>query len=188
MKCTHLIKSLGWCQGTPVTPGLKKRVYYILADQILGWPKLPVDERGRPTGARYVGNFVLAEGAKRQYIDHLSSKAEFKSEVQGEVPSQTFKETVTIVHPGIGEEAAEATAALLNAAVIFLVEDMMGDIRVVGCDKWEATATTSRDNGQGPTGTAGTTITLEASDVVDCPYYGGEIVTEDGTINESDGE
>ena len=47
--------------------------------------------------------------------------------------------------------------------------------------------TTSRDNGQGPTGTAGTTINIEASDIVDSPFYSGEIVTEDGTINEAAG-
>lgn len=182
--CTNILKSLDWCQGTPVTPGIKKRVYYISKSLILKFPTLPVDTMGRPTGSRYQGNFVLAENANWQYIDHLPSKAEFKSETQGEVPSQTVKENVTLVHPGIGEDAAIATAALLNVDAVFLVEDMMGQFRVVGCDKWETTVTTSRDNGQGPTGTAGTTINIEASDVVDCPFYDGEIVTADGTINE----
>lgn len=181
--CSNLLRSLHWCQGTPVRPGVKKRVYYTSSNNIVKWPTIPVDENGRPTSAEYEGNFVLAEGVKWNYIDHLPSKAEFKSETQGEIPSQTFKETITVVYPGVGKEAALATASLLNVDAVFLVEDMDGNIRVVGSQEYNAVATSQRDNGQGATGTAGTTITLEATDFVDCPFYGGTIETEDGTIN-----
>jgi hypothetical protein len=184
-KCTSILKSLGWCQGTPVKPGIRKRVYYVNRDDILSWPNLTRDDLGRVTSSTYKGNFTLAEGVKWQYIDHLPSKAEFKSETQGEKPSQTFKETVTLVHPGVGEAAVAATAPLLNSDLVFIVEDMDGKYRVVGSKNWDATATVSRDQGQGAAGTAGTTITLEASDEVDAPFYTGTIETEDGTINET---
>lgn len=66
---------------------------------------------------------------------------------------------------------------------------MDGRFRVVGCEKYNGAAVSpSRDNGQGATGSAGTTFALEADDVADAPFYTGPIVTEDGTINESDGE
>lgn len=185
--CTNLLKSLAWCQGAPVRPGIRKRVYYTTTNNIVKWPARQLDEMGRPTSAVLQGNFVLAEGVKWNYIDHLPSKAEFKSEVQGEVPSQTFKETVTVVHPGTGRDAALATASLLNVDAVFLVEDIDGSFRVVGSEEYSAVATSQRDNGQGATGTAGTTITLEASDFIDCPFYEGTIETEDGTINDAAG-
>lgn len=185
MKCTNVLKSLDWCQGKAVRPGIKRRAYYVTAPDIVSWPELEKDELGRVTSAELKGKFVLAEGVKWQSIDHLADKAEFKSESQGEYPSQTFKNTATLVHPGIGPEAAAATAAMLNSDIVALVEDMEGRFRVIGSPYYETKATTSRNNGQGPTGSAGTTITLEASDLVDSPFYAGEIVTEDGTINEA---
>ena len=60
-----------------------------------------------------------------------------------------------------------------------------GKYRVIGCEKYNgALASPARDNGQGATGTAGTTVAVEADDVVETPFYEGPIVTEDGTINE----
>lgn len=183
--CTSLQQSLSWCQGTPELPGIKRRVYYISKNYIVKWPELPMDELGRPTSAVYTGSFELAEGAKWHFIDHLPGKAEFKSETQGEVPSQTQKNTVTIVHPAVGEEAAAATAYLLNADNVFIVEDMKGNYRVVGSPYYDSVTTVAQDNGQGATGTTGTTIALEASDIVANPFYKGKIVTEDGTINDA---
>lgn len=176
---------MDWCQGKPARPGIKRRAYYISNSDILQWPTLEKDEIGRITGVVYKGNFTLAEGAKWQSIDHLADKAEFKSEIQGEYPSQTFKNTATLVHPGVGKEAAAATAALLNSNVTVLVEDMDGNYRVIGSPYYDTKVTISRDQGQGPTGTAGTTVGFEASDLVDSPFYEGEIPTEDGTINEA---
>lgn len=175
-----------WCQGKPVRPGIKRRVYYIPSTLILGWPELPKDDMGRVTSATYDGNFLLAEDAVFAFIDHLSDKAAFKSESQGEYPSQTFKNTVTVVSPDTGPDAAAATAAMLNSSIVALVEDMEGRFRVVGSQYYDTVVTVSRDNGQGPTGTAGTTVTFEASDIVDCPFYEGEIPTEDGIINEAE--
>lgn len=184
-KCVSSLKSLAYCQGTPVTPGIRKRVFIVAASSVVGFPKIPLDAQGRPTSAVYTGSFTLAEGAKFMRIDHLPAKAEFKSETQGEEPSQTFKVSATLFHPGIDEDAATATAALLGTRVIAIVEDMKGKFRVIGSEIYDgARVTISRDNGQGATGTAGTTIALEADDIVDAPFYTGPIPTEDGTINE----
>jgi hypothetical protein len=183
--CTTLQKSLGHCQGKPVLPGIKRRVYYQNISNILKWPTLAVDELGRPTTAIYSGDFTLAEGAKWLYADHLPGKAEFKAETQGEYPSQTIKETVSLTLPDVSSDTAEASAFLLNTNNVFLVEDMAGNFRVVGSKYYDTTTTYARDNGQGATGTAGTTIAVEAVDIVDCPYYTGKIETEDGVINEA---
>ena len=60
---------------------------------------------------------------------------------------------------------------------------MRGKYRVVGSDKWLTKTTVAQDLGQGPTGTTSTTINVEATDECPAPFYEGEIVTEDGTIN-----
>jgi len=186
--CFATLKSLKHCEGVPVSPGIKRRAYLLAVSDIMGWPTLPTDEFGRPTSATYQGAFTLAEGKKWLPYDHLPSKADFKSETQGEEPSKTFKVTANIIHPGIGEEAAAAATSLINTRVVALVEDMNGRFRVVGCEKYNgATVSPSRDNGQGATGSAGTTFALEADDVADAPFYTGPIETEDGTINEATG-
>lgn len=185
--CTSILKSLPWCQGKPSRPGIKRRAFFINKNDIVKWPTLEVDTLGRVTSASYTGSFTLAESAKWLVIDHIADKAEFKSESQGEYPSETFKISASLVHPGIDADAATATAGLLNSDIVAIVEVMNGNFRVIGSQYYVTKTTTSRDNGQGPTGTAGTTINIEASDIVDSPFYSGEIVTEDGTINEAAG-
>ena len=174
-----------WCQGKPEYPGIKKRVFFISTSVITKWPQYTVDSLGRPTSASPTGSFTLAEGEKWKCIDHLPAKATVRSETQGEAPSQTFKNTVEIVHPGVGPDATDAASLLLNDQLVFLVEDMRGDFRLIGSEKYQdAVAEVKQDLGQGATGTTGTTITLTSSDIVSLPVYKGEIVTEDGTINE----
>lgn len=185
MNCQTLLKSMKWCQGKTVKPGIRRRIFGISADQILKFPTIQRDELGRVISSVMKGSFSLVEDAAWAVFEHLPNKATFKSETQGEYPSQSFKVTGTFVYPGVGEEAADATAAFLNTNAVFLVEDMEGRFRMIGSDDYDSVITSQRDNGQGPTGTAGTTFTIEASMDVDAPFYEGEIVTEDGTINES---
>lgn len=180
--CLNLQKSVGWCEGTPALPGIRRRLYYIAKSFILKWPTLPKDENGRVKAAEYEGNFVLAADASWKYIDVLPSKSQLKSDPQGEAPSQTQKNTLTAVHPGTGKEATAACAYLNNCDNVFLVPDMNGLFRVVGSELYESTTTVTQDLGQGATGTASTTITCEASDCVAAPFYAGEILTEDGII------
>ena len=186
--CNNLQRSLDWCQGTPELPGIKRRIYYLAKSQIVKWPTLPVDENGRPTSAIYQGNFVLAADASWKHIDVLPDKCQVTSEAQGEVPSQTQLNKRTAVHPAVGPEASAAAAYINNTDNVFLVEDMRGKFRVIGCDKWNTKATVAQDLGQGATGTTSTTINAEASDVVPAPFYEGEIVTETETINPSEEE
>ena len=87
-----------------------------------------------------------------------------------------------MVHPGVGAEATAAAAYLNNSDNVFIVEDMKGNYRVVGSEKWETKTTVAQDLGQGATGTASTTISVEATDECPAPFYSGSIVTEDGTI------
>ena len=183
--CKPLQKSLNWCEGKPVLPGIRRKLYYTSKSNIAKWPTLPTDAAGRPTSAVYVGSFVLVADATWKVIDVLSEKSQLTSEAQGEAPSQTQLNKLTAVHPDIGPEATAASAYLNNSDNVFIMQDMTGRYRVVGADLYNTKTTVAQDLGQGATGTASTTITAEAPDVVAAPFYEGEIVTEDGTIEAS---
>lgn len=176
-----------WCEGKPVKPGIRRRVRIVAKNDVSVFPQLPRDELGRPTSATYKDNFVLAEGKKWLYIDHLPDKAEPKSDPQGEFPSQTFNNQLTIVCPDVGPEATAAITPFLNTEVIVLVEDMYGRFRVFGNEDWGARIAPSQALGQGATGTSATTLAITASDECSMPFYEGEIPTDDGTINEATG-
>jgi len=183
MKCNAIQKSLGWCQGTPELPGIKRRLYYIAAGLVVTYPTLPRDEFGRATSAELQGEFVLAADAVWKYIDILPDKSQLTSEAQGELPSQTQLNKLTAVHPGVGPEASAAAAYINNSDNIYIVEDMKGNYRVLGNDKWPAKSTVAQDLGQGATGSTATTITVEVTDEVPAPFYRGSLETEDGAID-----
>ena len=181
--CTSLQQSLAWCQGTPELPGIKRRIYYISKDQIVAWPTLSHDKRGRLLEASYIGDFELAADASWKYIDILPDKSQLTSEAQGEYPSQTQLNKLTAVHPGVGIEASALSAYVNNNDCVYLVETVRGQFRVVGSDLWQTKSTVAQDLGQGPTGTTGTTLSVEATDECPAPFYTGKIETEDGIIN-----
>lgn len=181
--CSALQRSLGWCQGTPELPGVKRRIYYLSKSEILVFPQLPRDDRGRATSAVLSGSFTLAADAKWKYIDILPDKSQLTSEAQGEIPSQTQLNKLVAVHPGVGADASAAAAYINNTDSVFVVEDMKRNFRVLGNDKWTTKATVAQDLGQGATGTTSTTINVEATDEVPAPFYVGTLETDDGDIN-----
>ena len=181
--CTSIQKSLGWCQGTPELPGVKRRIYYIAKSYIVTFPQLPRDELGRATSSVLVGDFALLADTTWKYIDILPDKSQLTSEAQGELPSQTQLNKLVAVHPGVGQEASAAAAYINNTDNVFIVEDMKGNFRVLGNDKWTTKATVAQDLGQGATGTTSTTINVEATDEVPAPFYVGTLETEDGDID-----
>ena len=188
IKCTSIQKSLGWCQGTPELPGVKGRVYFLAESFILGYPQLPRDELGRATSAILAGDYTLAADSKWKYIDILPDKSQLTSEAQGELPSQTQLNKLVAVHPGVGQDASAAAAYINNTDNVFIVEDMKGNYRVLGNDKWTTKATVAQDLGQGATGTTSTTINVEATDEVPAPFYVGKLDTEDGEIDCATGD
>ena len=181
--CKNLQRSLDWCMGTPELPGIKRRVYYISKNQVAQWPTFVRDDSGRVTSSTLAGSFTLVADAKWHFIVILADKSQLTSDAQGEVPSQTQLNKATLVHPGVGPEATAAAAYLNNSDNVFVVEDMKGNFRVVGSERWLTKTTVAQDNGQGATGTTSTTISVEATDEIPSPFYVGTLETEDGTID-----
>lgn len=182
--CITVQKSIGWCEGTPELPGIMRRIYYILKKDIVKWPQLKRVEGGkRAASATYEGNFELAADKKWLYIDILPDKSQLTSDSQGEYPSITQLNKLTAVHPSVGEEASALSAYVNNSDIVYLVQDMADNWRVVGCNRWITKSNVAQDNGQGAAGTTSTTLTVEAPDEVLSPFYHGTIETEDGEID-----
>ena len=185
---TPLQRSLGWCQGQPVLPGIRRRLYYTSKQNIVQWPAYSTDQGGRYAFAATTGNFTLKADTFWYYIDILAEKSTLTSEPQGEAPSQTQLNKLSAVHPGVGKEASAMACYLNNSDNVFIVQDMSGLWRVVGSRFYETKTTVTQDNGQGATGTASTTIAVEATDVCPSPFYQGTIVTEEGELNLANGD
>ncbi len=182
-ECKNIQRSLDWCMGTPELPGIKRRVYYISKNSIARWPTFVRDGGGRITDTTLAGSFTLVADAKWHFIVILADKSQLTSEAQGEIPSQTQLNKATLVHPGVGPVASAAAAYLNNLDNVFIVEDMKGNFRVVGSERWITKTTVAQDNGQGATGTTSTTISVEAPDEIPSPFYTGTLDTEDGEID-----
>ncbi len=186
--CFGIQESLGWCEGTPEPAGIRRRAYYAsMADFVLH-PKIPVDEDGRPTSSVLEGEFVPKKDKVFKYIDFLPDKSQFKSDPQGEYPSQTQLDNLTLLHPGVGPEATNACVYINNTRCFCIFQDMKGRWRVIGNPDYPSKNTVAQDLGQGVTGSTSTTIVFEASNLVSAPFYNGPIPTEDGIINLEDGD
>ena len=177
-------KSLGWCQGQPVLPGIRRRLYYTSKQNIVQWPAYT--SGSSLSFANTSGNFTLKADTYWHYIEILSEKSTLTSDPQGETPSQTQLNKLTAVHPGVGQDASAVACYLNNSDNVFIVQDMSGKWRIVGSRFYETKTTVTQDNGQGATGTASTTINVEATDIAPSPFYAGKIVTEDGELTLDD--
>lgn len=184
--CMGIQQSLNWCEGTPEPAGIRRRAYYISIGDVVKMPELPVDDNGRPTSATLAGSFALAADASWKGIDILPGKSTFLSDANGEYPSQSQLDKLTLVHPGVGPEATAAAAYINNTRCLFLFQDMKGRWRLAGNPDYEMKNTVSQDLGQGSTGTTSTTISVEHGNQVPAPFYTGTILTEDGEITLED--
>lgn len=186
---TDLYQSLGFCQGMPVLPGIRRRAFYTRKDNILAWPALPAlaDGASMDKIAVYDGDFTLAADKTWKSMDLLTAKSDVSCEAQGEKPSVTVVNKATLLHSGTDEEATGFCRLALNDDLIFLVQQRNGKFRVVGNEMFETSVKPSQTTGQGDTGEAGTSLDVSVTDVCPAPFYTGKIVTEDGIISGADG-
>ncbi|MBQ6978676.1 MAG: hypothetical protein IJQ18_08590 [Paludibacteraceae bacterium] len=174
--CSPLEASLDWCEGKPVLPGLRRRIYYTHKSNITKWPTLPKDALGRPTSSVLQGSFELKADVYWKHIDMNVNNSGVTSDPQGESPSQTQLNKLSAVHPGVDEEASMLPAYVNNSDVVYLVQTANGKYRLIGNEMYQSKSTAKQDLGQGPTGTASTTLEVECTDQIAAPFYEGEIV------------
>lgn len=192
MSCVNkdLYQSMTWCQGKPILPGIRKRVYYTPKRSIVKWATLPeeVEENGKFSDlAIYKGDIVLAAECKWRHLDVIVPESPVTSESQGEVPCVTMLNKATFKHPGTEEEATAFAREANNDDLVYLVQQKNGKFRVIGNEMYETVTKVKQELGATVTDKAGTTIEVEVTDLCPSPFYKGKILTEEGTISGADG-
>ena len=183
--CGSIQESVNWCDGTTEMPGVRKTILYISKSRIAAWPTLPQDENDNYSDNTYKGNFILKADEYWRELDVIPDRSQLTSEPQGELPSQSQLNKLTAVHPGVAKKASALALYVNNNDNVYLVQDMKKRWRVVGSEMFQTKSTFSQDLGQGATGQTGSTLNVEATDVVSAPFYEGEIfVMVDGEIKD----
>ena len=179
-----LYSSLGFCKGKPLLPGIRTRVYYIPKSDIVKFPVLPeTATENMASLATYTGSFEIAAEKKWKYIDLVDNKGKIESESQGDFPARTFINKISLLHPETNEEATGFARQANADDFVYLVQLRNGKFRVLGNESFRTDTKPKQDSGEGVSGDFGTTIEIEVTDVCPAPYYTGEIVTDEGTIN-----
>lgn len=190
-KCENkgLYESLDWCPGQTVLPGIKPKIYVVPKAWIVTWPKLPAigDAATMAELATYDGDFVLAADKKWQRIDAFAKKSNISSESQGEDPSKTFLNKATILYAGTDEAATGFCRQANIDQLVYAVPQRDGKYRIIGSESFDTTTSPSQASGEGDTGTGGTTLEIEATDVCPSPFYTGKLDTVDGEISGANG-
>lgn len=176
-------KSLSWCEGKTSQPGIRKKVYFVPKRAIVSWPTFTAKPTDAATIATYTGKFTLAAEAKWMAIEVNQKKSPVSCEQQGEKPCCTFLNKATFVHNGTEEEATAFASLAKNDDYVYLFQTPGGQFRVIGNDVYETDTKTNLNLGQVGGTEKGTTIEVSCTDEIPAPFYTGEIVTEDGTIN-----
>ena len=184
-RCTYggVYASLMFCKGKTVLPGLRNRLYFIPKAWIVSWPTLrPVAGDMVSTFYIYDGSFTLAADKKWMYIDIIDNKGKLESESQGDKPSRTFLNKLSVVHPETDELASSFCRQANSDDFVYLVQRRNGKFRVLGNPMFETDTKPKQDSGEGVSGDFGTTIEIEVTDECPAPYYFGTIETVDGDI------
>lgn len=192
MACENkdLYHSLEWCQGKPILPGIRKRLYYTPKRTIVKFPTLPgtVAVAGKMGDlATYEGDFVLTADTKWRYMDVLIGESPVTSDAQGDIPCVTSLNKATFKHPGTEEEATAFARQANNDDIVYLFQQKNGKFRVLGNEMYETVTKVKQELGSGATDKAGTTSEIEVTDLCPAPFYKGKILTEEGTISGADG-
>lgn len=189
--CTNaaLYESLSFCKGKPILPGIRSRLYFIPKRDIVSWPELPdVATSNMAELATYKGNFTLAAEKYWQYIDLIDNKGKIESESQGDYPARSFLNKTSVVHPETNEEATGFCRQANADDFVYLMQVRNGKFRVLGNEAFPTDTKPKQDSGEGVTGDFGTTIEVEVTDVCPAPFYVGDIVTKEGTIDAATGQ
>ena len=184
-RCTYggVYASLMFCKGKTVLPGLRNRLYFIPKAWIVSWPTLrEITGQTVSMFSVYEGSFTLAADKKWMYIDIIDNKGKLESESQGDKPSRTFLNKLSVVHPETDELASSFCRQANSDDFVYLVQRRNGKFRVLGNPMFETDTKPKQDSGEGVSGDFGTTIEIEVTDECPAPYYYGTIETVDGDI------
>lgn len=193
MNCNTLdiYESLEHCLGDTVLPGLRPKAWGIPKRQITKWPKLPAPSDKDATMsaiATYADDFGLAADVAFFGIDILDTASNIKSESQGNPPSKTFLNTLTLKYAGNNAAAAGFCRLANSDDLVYIVQMRDGSFRVMGNEKFRTDTKPSQDSGMEVTDASGTQLEITVSDVCPAPFYTGKFKTAEGIMNCATGE
>lgn len=193
MSCNTLdiYESLEHCLGDTVLPGLRPKAWGIPKRQITKWPKLPAPsdkDATMATIATYADDFGLAADVAFFGIDILDTASNIKSESQGNPPSKTFLNTLTLKYAGNNAAAAGFCRLANSDDLVYIVQMRDGSFRVMGNEKFRTDTKPSQDSGMEVTDASGTQLEITVSDVCPAPFYTGKFKTAEGIMNCATGE
>lgn len=184
-------ESLRFCQGTKVLPGIRQYVYAVAKRDIVKWPTLPdvsTEAQTLDKLATYATDFTLGSDKKWIRIDLAVNKGNIECEVQGDHPSRTFVNKLTVSYPGTSAQAAGFCRLAADEELVFLVPQRDGKFRVLGSEAFFVDVKPKMSTGEGLSTAGGTELSIEATDICPAPYYTGKIATaDDGTIDAATG-
>ena len=187
-KCQSLdiYDSLEHCLGETVLPGLRQQAWGIPKSQIVGWPTLPDPHDNEATMesiATLVGDFTLAAEAKFFKIDILDTASNIKSESQGNMPSKTFLNTLTLKYAGNNAAAAGFCRLANSDDLVYIIQMRDGSFRVLGNEKFRTDTKPSQDSGMEVTDASGTQFEITVTDVCPAPFFVGKFKTAEGVMD-----
>lgn len=175
--------NLDWQDGQVSIPGIRPIVYAIPKSKITAWPTLAAIPATSEDDVSYVGNFTLDALATWKRINVIEEKSPVESEAQGERRCRSFLNKATFVTSLTDAKATSFAKLANNSDYVYLVQEKEGSYRVLGNEMFSTNTSVSQKLGDSPTGDKGTTINVEVTDSMPAPFYDGEIVTDDGTVN-----
>jgi hypothetical protein len=178
--------NLDWTDGQHSIPGIFEDVFFIEKSKITSWPSLPSAPTSSAAEVTYEGDFALSALALWKKINCIDVKSQPSSEPQGELRCKTFLNKVSLVISLTNEKATAFAKLANNTDLVYLFKEKdSSKYRVAGCEMFAIMTKASINIGKEPSAERGTTIEIEASDIVPFPFYDGEILTADGDINPS---
>lgn len=176
--CTaaQLYKSLVFCKGKTILPGVRTRLYYIAKRHIVAWPSLPDTATSDMAElATYDGDFILEADHYWQFIDIIDNKGKVESESQGDKPARTFLNKFSPLHPETDAEATGFCRQANSDDFVYLVQMRNGKFRTLGNEAFSTDTKPKQDSGEGVSGEFGTTLEITVTDICPAPFYAGKI-------------
>ena len=93
----------------------------------------------------------------------------------------------TILYAGTDEAATGFCRQANIDQLVYAIPQRDGKYRILGSESFDINTKPSQASGEGDTGTGGTTIEVEATDICPSPFYTGTLDTVDGKISGADG-
>ena len=159
--------------------GLKVKLYFGKYDDVATWPTLPDQESQSvtiETLATLTGDITFNTGKCMFEMYGTPGEIELKNTLIGDTDAQSFKQEVSVKHPGLAAKLIGFCAATNNENLVLIVERHNGTKYMVGFEGMPATkASDESGSGKKVEDGAAATIGFVSYGPTPAPIYTGSI-------------